>query len=220
MTKEAVAAGLRRALGKYYYPCVVWDFSNQREIILPSMRKVEEVIRTQLTSRKPSLVKQGLANVVFWGHRSTGRWKPRLARFLDQVTVAQLEQAAQQLPGITGPGLGAIRELSLPEFSRISFLSKLRMFLDPVRHVVLDLRLARLKKATTATLFKGLSVQATCIPCTLSNERVYGCWCSVCDKWGRHLKWPAVDVERAVFVLAEEDVDAAADTVALMQADS
>jgi len=207
------------AAGRYSYPCVVWDFSKRRELELESMRCVESTIREQLTSGDPDAVKHGLADVVYWGFRSQGYYKRRFSDFLTRVSAVHVEMASRLLPEVKGVALRKLKALGLPQFSNMTFLSKLRMFLDPERYVALDKHLANLALARTATMFRDLrTYKKAGIPCNERNIPVYARWCGVCRRWGQEIGLHAVDVERGVYTLAKEGpLDLAASIVAKME---
>jgi hypothetical protein len=217
MSEAAIVRALRAGLARYDYPPVVWDSSCDREIRLSSMRDVERVIRTQLTSGDMEAVKQGLANIVFWGFRSQPVWPSRLEDFHRRISGPALARATKELPAVRGPGLREIADLHLPQFSQVSFLSKIRMFLDPTGHVVLDKRLVSLGEVDTANLFRSVVRYGSAIPCTALNERIYARWCLLCQQWGQKTKALAVDVERAIFQIAKTDQAQAANLVAEME---
>ena len=67
--------GLRKlsaAIESYCYPCVAWDFQLGREIRFRSISEVEELFAEQLHSTDTERLKDGLSNVLFWGHYSRG----------------------------------------------------------------------------------------------------------------------------------------------------
>lgn len=211
MTSESsTARQLKSHLRTYDYPCVVWDPAANGEVQFASMRQVEKIIRDQLRSGQPASVRDGLANVVFWGFRSQGICRARLRDFLCRVSEGALANAARVLPQVQGPALRQLKDLGLPQFSCVPFLSKLRMFLDPTEWVVLDNRLARIGSLSTHSILRGISRYGTTIPCTRANEVVYAAWCSLCRMWGDRIGAPAVDVERAVFQAAAANAQSAA----------
>ena len=113
-------------------------------------------------------------------------------------------------------GMKELQRLGLPEFSAMSFVSKVLMFMCPDRYAVLDLSIARFahrQPAQSLDLPSGLStllnlkLDLTKIPLTGRNRRVYQEWsgwcCEIADAVnavvppGVNLR--AVDVERAIF---------------------
>jgi len=213
----STARQLKSYLRTYDYPCVVWNPAANRDVRFPSMRQVEKIIRDQLRSGQPASVRDGLANVVFWGFRSQGIYRARLRNFLCRVSQAALVNAARMLPQVQGPALRQLKDLGLPQFSCVPFLSKLRMFLDPTEWVVLDNRLARIGSLSAHSILRGVSRYGTTIPCTRANEQVYAAWCSLCRVWGDRIGAPAVDVERAVFQAAAVNAQSAATLLADME---
>src|SRR3990172_3459473 len=96
----------------------------------------------------------------------------RVEKFRGEVKQDQLCKAARALVGLSGPGLRTLAALKLPEFSYLSFLSKIRMFIDPTTWVVLDRKLASLDVEP----FRSIKQQPTYIPCSSRNEQLYVEW--------------------------------------------
>lgn len=198
---------LENAICNYCYPMVTYDFDNKREIGHQTMRSVENTILGCLTSNRPNDVKNGLSNVLYWGYRRTGYYWTRVDRFRNKVTSQQLQSAIQVFQNLEGTGLRTIKQLGLPEFSNLSFLSKLRMFLNPQDFVTLDRKLMKLAQLSPRTLFAHINERGTYIPVTDSNERYYQDWCNLCRKLaetyfgGKNIL--AVDIERGIFQLVE-----------------
>ncbi len=105
--------------------------------------------------------------------------------------------------GDGGFGLRRIVQLGLPIYSNVSFTSKLLMFLDPQRFVVLDGQLARLGEAR---LLGPLRLTTGIAP-TRKNLSVYSAWCHACSNGARQLGlgYRAVDIERGIFALVQRD---------------
>ena len=201
---------LARAIAAYDYPKVTFDFDRGEEQPWPSMRQAESAIRTQLISNSPSSVKNGLSNVLYWGfHTSRGIRDRRIRLFRSEVRNDQLAEAIRLFKILRGPGLIRIKKLELPQFSRASFITKLRMFLDPSRFVVMDLKLARLKYAETPTPFRRLKWREgeTSIRITHRNQAVYEDWCAWCRRVAEEnfgdSDIRAVDLERGMFHLVQ-----------------
>ena len=180
------------------------------------MEDVERQIRRQLLSGRADDVKDGLSSVLFWGYARTGYRDVRVRRFRESVSSEQLLHASRLFRDLTGPGLRRIAALELPEFSGMSFVSKVRMFLDPVYYTVLDNRLLSLRahcRGSTLAQF-AKSKKETLIRISKPNEDCYARWCEKCHRlsiqcWGEAGR--AVDVERAVFGLIDGgNVEAAA----------
>ena len=202
LNRDEIIVRLGDALSKYDYPKVAFDFRRNRQVDFASYRQLELSIRRQLRSRQPHVVKDGLSNVLFWGYAtSPGRQTSRVKRFRDEVGIAQIERFIR---AVQGPlSLTAIKACELPQFSGISFISKVLMFLDPVRYVTLDLQLAKIKRTKTATKFSALSVSPTALRVTAGNEAFYLWWCLACASLARKYftGTTAADVERGFFGL-------------------
>lgn len=174
------------------------------------MRNVENEIHRLLMSTSPADVKDGLSNVLYWGYYRDNRRDSKVEYFRDKVTSEQLQNAVrlfQELNERKRVGLKDVAKLRMPGFSYISFVSKVRMFLDPQNFVVLDLKLMELQKAKQQTLFSKVTRYPTYIPTTLKNEEQYQKWCDLCVKAARTYfgsqEIIAVDVERGIFQLVE-----------------
>jgi hypothetical protein len=173
------------------------------------MIQVEKLIRDDLLSRELEHVKNGLSNVLYWGYAQIGYRDRRVTIFRDQVTKRQLYDAARLFPDIIGDGLEEIKKLGLPQFSGMSFISKVRMFLDPIRYVILDKQILEMNKTSFVTLLKSISFgpKETQIRISQNNCRVYQSWCEKCvtisDNYFKG-KYRAVDVERGFFTLIQK----------------
>lgn len=198
------------AIDAYDFPCVTHDFSTNIEIEHHSMRSIEEEIRSCLLSDNIEIVKNGLSNVLYWGYYRMGTRDFRVNKFQEKVTNGQLLEAQRLFARLEGPGVVQIKKLCLPQFSGLSFISKVRMFLDPSNYVVLDLKLMRLIKEIQQMIFHDvtfrLRTNATTIPVTRTTEKFYERWCDLCRRITREnfdgTELRAVDIERAIFYLA------------------
>jgi hypothetical protein len=206
--QEALLAALRG----YDFPAVTYDFARDREVTHESMIRVENEIRASLVSESRDAVLDGLSNVLYWGYARTGYRQARVQRFRDRVTSdsEQIVRAGALSRSIEGPSLQRIRRLRLPEFSGLSFISKVRMFLDPRNYVVVDRKLLTLRAAAPRTVLSTFTFDArreTSIRITAANERSYGDWCMLCRRIAStHLAGTglrAVDMERGIFHLVE-----------------
>ena len=210
---------LQDAVQRYDYPKVTYDFRTKRELKHPTMREVETAIKSDLMSTHLDSVRCGIASVVYWGHRRAGYHWYRVERFLNDVTEQQVRQAMGCFHSMRGAGLGSIKRLRLREFSNMSFVSKLRMFLDPRQFVVLDQTLMELEFASNQTLFKQVKQRKTYVPITGPNERRYEEWSHLCTRasktYFRGTDVIAVDVERGIYQLVNEgQLEMAAEIVA------
>lgn len=198
---------LRTAIAAYAFPAVTYDFDEREERVHDSMTSVESSIRAQLLHDDAAQVRNGLSNVLYWGYARSGYRDHRVADFRRRVTEAQLDNVRTLFRHLGDPGLRDVVQLGLPAFSRMSFVSKVRMFLDPTRYVTLDLKLAQLRLEPAATVLRPLKVE-TSIRVSKANVEVYKNWCELCRTLadtgfpGEGLR--AADVERGVFHLVDE----------------
>jgi hypothetical protein len=144
---NALILNLYRAILRYEYPKMCVDlgstFAARNEWQAIDIIRLENAIHAQLTSPNIAGVKAGLANIVFWGNYQQGTCEYRLSTFLADVTAPSLQAFIEFVDsGIYTPSRMA--ECNLPVFSRMSFISKALMFLDPTKFVTLDLQLAQL----------------------------------------------------------------------------
>lgn len=208
------ASALRAAIEQYRFPTVTYDFREGRELCHGDMAAVEMYIGKRLRAGKSEAAKEGLANVLYWGYANSPRLRDhRVERFRSNVT----ERGINDFIAVTGPkktpGLLDIKQIGLPEFSGLSFVSKIMMFLDPSRCPVLDLKIAKAFSQSDNFLpLKNLVFHDNTIPITVHNESVYGEWASWCRETAASVNAEsgssgnsvrAVDVERAVFALAD-----------------
>ncbi len=214
---------LREAVESYDYPTVVYDFQTGSEIRHTDMAAVEEYIRAVLRSPDPGRVRDGLSNVLYWGYaRQPGRRDarvrdfrdvvpyddPRLARFADLVR----SLGEPPLPTAAGPVLLQMKRLTLRQFGQMSLVTKILMFLDP-RFPVLDMKVARAFANGGFAPLAELRFDRGGIRLTGNNVRAYERWARSCrgiagladDEPPAHRRGlRAVDVERALFALADQ----------------
>jgi len=176
------------------------------------MRAVESAIRDMLVSTATDCVRDGLANVIYWGYAQIGYRGVRVRRFRDRVSEAQLDKFRALIEAEDAADLANIAAIGLPEFSGISFISKVLAFLDPVRYCVLDKQLLKLAAVPGDRALHRLST-GTQIPVTPGNEKAYDAWRTECADISKRYfggKYRAVDVERGFFQLAQDGQLAAA----------
>ena len=89
----------------------------------------------------------------------------------------------------------------IPRFGWMSFASKLKMFVDPERYVVLDRILRDVKFGRPDTLFDGLPNGGS-IVVNRKTDQIYMNWCSACRITGKQADMRAVDVERGIWMIA------------------
>ena len=206
---------LREAIRGYNYPAKIYDFEQKHEVTFRTMRELEIYLKEKLLSTDPFEVKTGLANVIYWGNLTAGYCWHRVQMFLNKVTPEQIQETITLLSKIEGDGLMEIKRIGLPQFSNMSFASKLRMFLDPENYVTLDRKLLQIKKSKIKTIFHDVKEYPTYIPITPRNCEAYRLWCKLCQKatktYFKDENVIAVDVERGIFNLAyHNQIDAAA----------
>jgi hypothetical protein len=196
---------LETAMGSYAFPARYYDFAAQTAVDAASMIAVESYIRELLLSAAANDVRNGLANVIYWGYAQIGYQQVRVRKFLDEITVDQIN-AFQALISTDGvPSLSHLSTLHMPQFSGISFLSKVVMFLDPSHYCVLDLQLAKLGEVPGTKALHRMAFSSQ-IRVTRHNQAVYDTWRGECLDISRTYladRYRAVDVERGFFHLIQ-----------------
>lgn len=213
---------LKKAMDAYNYPPELYDFAHKKPLMFKSMRELEHKIRDYLLSNNPAQVRFALANVVYWGFASTGLAYVRSKRFLEEIKEDHIENAMKLFSRISGNSLKDIKDIRLPQFSQMSFTSKLRMFLDPSNYVVLDSQLLKLKDSKTKTLFQEIQRYPTSIPISRVNCKQYDKWCTICkdtaNRYYSNTGVIAVDVERGIFhIINQNNLEEAAKLVSSME---
>ncbi|SPD74227.1 conserved hypothetical protein [uncultured Desulfobacterium sp.] len=104
--------------------------------------------------------------------------------------------------------LNDIKEIGLPQYSGMSFISKIRMFLDPTKYVVLDQQILKMNGTTFDTVLKQIKFgdKETQIRISKANIAVYQQWCDKCREISHSIysgEYRAVDVERGFFTLIQ-----------------
>jgi len=210
MYRRPLSDQLRRVLANAIpscnIPCFTFDFVNNVAVPHESIREVERSIRDDLQSEQIEAVRDGLSNVLCWSHLRNGNKGMRINRFRHNVTPRQLAVASKLFRHLQGPGIVEIKGLKLPEFSGLSSISKLRMFLDPSAYVALDRKLLKVRGCSSWTLFHNLKLWGGSehIPVTTDNQRVYQSWCETCRRIGGQYfgeAMRAVDIERGILHL-------------------
>ena len=185
------------------------------------MRGVERRIGKLLRSDDLRDVRDGLSCVLYWGFarqglrdRRVSEFRGRVASTADERLVrfrAFVRHMSKTLPSAADYLVG-LRRLKLPQFSQMSFTTKILMFLDPDSYPVLDLRIAKAyANRTEFPPLQGLKLR-TSIPLTAENRTCYvefACWArriaarvnGISGSPRHDLK--AVDVERALFALVD-----------------
>jgi hypothetical protein len=207
---------LGEAISAYRFPAVYFDFDAGREVVEPDMRAVESAIGGMLRSAATDRIRDGLANVIYWGYAQIGYRNDRVRRFRDQVTEDQLGTFANVVSSGT-PGLATVGAMRLPQFSGISFVSKVLMFLDPEQYCVLDKQLLKLGAGSGRRALHRVAA-GTRIRITIQDENAYNGWRTECAAISRRYfasRHRVVDIERGFFHLVQTNrVSAARDIYA------
>jgi hypothetical protein len=200
---------LRIAIVGYAFPADHFDFSRNAPERLADTRAVEIAIGRDLRSGEPELVKNGLSNVLYWGYGQMGIRDTRVSRFRTKVTSSQLTQAGALFRRSPVPSVAEIKRLDLPEFSGLSFVSKIRMFLDPDHSATLDRQIMKIHRRCTTTVLALFCIgTSTQIRITANNSDAYETWCiRMSEISRRHFegRFRAVDIERGLFQLIQRD---------------
>jgi hypothetical protein len=205
---------LSDAVNGYSFPTAHFDFLAQTPIIGLSMAQLETRIRQQLLSSSLVDVKDGLSNILYWGFTQMGGLAVvRVERFRSAVTDAQLEQASALFAKHRRPALYDIARLKLPQFSKVSFASKIRMYLDPIRSATLDRQIMQMHRVHKDTVLGEIKENLTSIPTTIVNSNAYEVWCERLGQIAQAYLPSArvVDIERGLFQMIQSgDVAGAA----------
>ena len=185
---DAYAALLCGALELYSFPPVTFDFESKRERrngakVRPheAMRGVEKCVGQLMRSPDPGAVRDGLSNVLYWGWaQKPGRQRDRVGVFRDRVQpndprLDRFMNFVQSVPRASQSAaeqLRALERLKLPQFSRMSFTTKILMFLDPSCFAVLDLKIAGAAKQCGFPFMQGLKIDSG-IRITKANAACY-----------------------------------------------
>lgn len=204
---ERQISELDQAIATYAFPIVYFDFGANVEVRSRDMRAVEAAIRGMLVSATTDRIRDGLANVIYWGWaQKPGFRDVRVHRFRNHVSQEQIGRFHVLIATEGVPTLADIAAIKMPEFSGVSFISKILAFLAPTRYCVLDKQLIKLASVPGRAL-QRLSAQGTQIRVTPGNERAYDAWRVECAEisaryfGGRHR---VVDVERGFFQLLQD----------------
>jgi len=196
------------AIGRFDYPPVTYDFLAGCELSFPSMIDLDHYLQDLLLSGAEDKLKDGLSGILYWGYYRTPYRDYRVAKFRTEITNAKLHPASTVVRMLDGSSLATLRDLRLPQFSQMAFVTKFRTFLDPERYCVLDSKIGKLK-----FLSCRLKRQRTYIPINTHNEEVYRLWVDTCGSIAARLqrKLRPVDVERSFFYLLDHNKAAIAD---------
>lgn len=200
---------LHDAIGNYAFPPVYYDFEAGIEIVANNMEEVEHVISGQLLSINTEEVRQGLANILYWGYANIGYRDVRVANLNNNITMEQIEAFQVLLGNGHIPTMAEIKRIQMPQYSGMSFVSKVLMFLNPVEYCVLDKQIANLRthnghKSLNHLVFRQNDTQ---IRISTHNETVYNEWRSECLAISIEYydnEYRVVDIERGFFQLIQQ----------------
>jgi len=196
---------LKASIQGYAFPAVYFDFHNNIQVNAGNMPALEAVILGMLLSPQAQQTEYGLANVIYWGNANAGYQMYRVNQFRNRVTNAQLEEFQGLVGNGNIPTLQDIARIGMPQFSGISFVSKIIMFLDPTHYCVLDLLLSRLGGVQGGKALHNLVVN-TQVRVTVNNSNAYYNWCQECQDISNQYyagRYRVVDVERGFFNLIQ-----------------
>jgi hypothetical protein len=148
---------LGTAILGYAFPPVYFDFEAVKQVHAVNMGEVEQAIGAMLVSSTVEDIRNGLANIIYWGYARIGYRDVRVRRFRECATSDHLSAFRSLLAAQGVPSLSQVRALEIPEYSGISFISKVLMFLDPVEYCILDQQLARLGDVPSDRALHALS---------------------------------------------------------------
>lgn len=205
---------LEAAIRAYDFPGAYKDFKKDAELLVP-MDQVELFIGSKLIARSTNAVKDGLSNVLHWGYaQQPGRQRARVDAFRKNVTTEQLQGFIDLVRPAGSLTLSSIKKLGLPEFSNVSFVSKVLMFLDPDEHATLDLQILKMRHHKGSPLkdvkvntgkYKGRVTEH--VPITRHNDAAYANWNQTLKRISASYyrgSYRVVDVERGFFKMIQE----------------
>jgi len=202
---NAQVTNLNAAITNYGFPAVYFDFALNAPVAAANMAAVEAHIHNQLTSANQQSVLHGLANILYWGYAQIGYRNVRVNNFLVDANAAHALAFQNLLVGGVAPTLRQIKGIHMPQFSGISFISKILAFLDPVNHCVLDQQLARIANGGGARALNQL-VQGQQLRVTANNQTAYDAWRNECAAISNAYfqgAYRVIDIERGFFHLVQ-----------------
>jgi len=202
-------AQFREAIDSYNFPAVYFDFGNNIEVVGETMQDVEIIINSQLRSPHAEVVKNGLANILYWGYAKIGYREHRIRRFNRKITLSQINSFQNSLRDENMPSLIQLKNIHMPEYSGMSFVSKILMFLNPQNYCVLDQQLSKLRTPNSPKLLNNLKFDQndTQIKINTDNQDVYNCWRNECLAISQQYyegNYRVVDIERGFFNLIQQ----------------
>lgn len=197
---------LNDAVSAYSFPTAHFDFATQTPVVGLSMCELETRIRKQLLNPSLKEVKNGLSNILYWGFAQMGGLAlVRVDSFRMAVTNQQLEKASELFTNHARPTLYEIAKLGLPQFSKVSFVSKVRMYLDPVKSATLDRQIMQIHQIHNDTVLAAVKEEKTSIPTSKRNSNAYEGWCEHLAHIAQTYLPTArvVDIERGLFQMIQ-----------------
>lgn len=194
---------LQQSILGYRFSVDYYDFASNLEKKAGNMRNLEAIIRNMLISKKQQQVKYGLANIIYWGNAKAGYQTNRTFKFYNNVTADQVQKFQNIVVKQKMLSLQAIKDIGMPQYSGISFISKILMFLNPNQYCVLDSRIAGLANQSGTKAIHNLKINMQ-LPVTNHNCAIYNQWCDECQKISDQYysgKYRVVDIERGFFDL-------------------
>ncbi len=202
---------LASAFKSYSFPAVTFNFSKNCQIQHSNMLGVETHIKSLLISRNPADVKHGLANVLYWGYAQIGYREIRINKFLANITPRQIQDFSNLTSNQPLPAMSQIKKLGLPEFSGVSFISKILMFLDPSSYCTLDQQIAKMRNldGIQRNVLDNLSFSPneTQIRVSGQNQKVYDAWRHKCLDISLQYysgSFRSADMERCFFSMIQQ----------------
>jgi len=201
---------LDEAINGYAFPAVYFDFNNDIEVVEQNMVEVEAVLAGQLRSQTVVSTKHGLGNVLYWGFAKIGFRRNRINDFMSNVLYQQISDFQALINGNNIPTMMDVHRICMPQYSGISFISKILMFLNPTAYCVLDKQLTKLRTPGSPKILNKLAFRQTetRIRVTMQNEAVYNGWrneCSAISQLYFQGNYRVVDVERGFFNLIQQN---------------
>ena len=203
---------LEAAINEYDFPAIYFDFDNGTGKLARNMAEIENVIADQLRSREIERTKHGLINILYWGYARDGRRNDKISRFLNATTDQHINNFQALVKDGNIPSIMDIYDLKMPQYSGMSFISKILMFLDPKNYCVLDRKISKLRTHGSLKSLNSLVFsppREARIRITHHNEAVYNKWRKECAAISQEYfqnKYRVVDIERGFFNLIQQNL--------------
>jgi hypothetical protein len=173
---------LSASIASYAFPPAYYGYATGAPVVGLTMTQVESYIQSDLVAGATQRTKDGLSNVLYWGFSQMGGLASvRVGRFRSQVSQHQLQAASKLFRSKPRPTLTEIKMLGMPQFSGVSFVSKVRMFLDPVGSATLDNQIMKIHAVRPTTVLASVRPSQTRIPVSVANSIAYERWCDRLD---------------------------------------